>query len=66
MGDKQDKLVLETEEVTTPLTEFTQNIMGTSVVTVKPKMKTIQTKTCPLSKCPYSLISTYQMERGQD
>ena len=44
-GDKQDKLVLETEEVVTPLTQFTQNIMGTSVVTVKPKMKTIQTKT---------------------
>ena len=44
-GDKQDKLVLETEEVATPLTQFTQNIMGTSVVTVKPKMKTIQTKT---------------------
>ena len=45
VGDKQDKLVLETEEVATPLTQFTQNIMGTSVVTVKPKMKTIQTKT---------------------
>ena len=45
MGDKQDKFVLETEEVATPLTQFTQNIMGTSVVTVKPKMKTIQTKT---------------------
>ena len=44
MGDKQDKLVLETEEVATPLTQFTQNIMGTSVVTIKPKMKTIQTK----------------------
>ena len=43
-GDKQDKLVLETKEVATPLTQFTQNIMGTSVVTVKPKMKTIQTK----------------------
>ena len=37
--------MLETEEVATPLTQFTQNIMGTSVVTVKPKMKTIQTKT---------------------
>ena len=36
--------MLETEEVATPLTQFTQNIMGTSVVTVKPKMKTIQTK----------------------
>ena len=44
VGDKQDKLVLETEDVATPLTQFTQNIMGTSVVTVKPKMKTIQTK----------------------
>ena len=32
------------QEVTTPLTQFTQNIMGTSVVTVKPKMKTMQTK----------------------
>ena len=44
-GDKQDKFVLETDEVGTPLTQFTQNIMGTSVVTVKPKTKTTQTKT---------------------
>ena len=43
-GDKQDKFALETDEATTPLTQFTQNIMGTSVVTVKPKMKTTQTK----------------------
>ena len=42
--DKQDKLVLGTEEVTTPLTQFTQNILGSSVATVKPKMKTTQTK----------------------
>ena len=44
VGDKQDKFVLETDEVTTPLTQFTQNIMGTSVVTVKPKIKTMDTK----------------------
>ena len=44
-GDKQDKSVLEIDEVATPLTQFTQNIMGTSVVTVKPKTKTTQTKT---------------------
>ena len=37
VGDKQDKFVLETDEVATPLTQFTQNIMGISVVTVKPK-----------------------------
>ena len=43
-GDKKDKFVLETDEVATPLTQFTQNIMGTSVVTVKPKIKTTQTK----------------------
>ena len=43
-GDKQDKSVLETDEVATPLTQFTQNIIGTSVVTVKPKTKTTQTK----------------------
>ena len=43
-GDKQDKFVLETDEVATPLTQFIQNIMGTSVVTVKPKTKTTQTK----------------------
>ena len=43
-GDKQDKFVLETDEMATPLTQFTQNIMGTSVVTVKPKPKTTQTK----------------------
>ena len=44
-GDKQDKFVSEIDEVTTPLTQFTQNIMGTSVVMVKPKTKTTQTKT---------------------
>ena len=44
-GDKQDKLALETDEVATPLTQFTQIIMGTSVVTVKPKTITMQTKT---------------------
>ena len=44
VGDKQDKFVLETVEVATPLTQFTQNIMGTSVVMVKPKTKTTQTK----------------------
>ena len=43
--DKQDEFVLETDEVTTPLTQFTQNIMGTSVVTVKLKTKTMHTKT---------------------
>ena len=36
-GDKQDRFVLETDEVTAPLTQFTQNIMGTSVVMVKTK-----------------------------
>ena len=45
VGDKQDKFVLETDEVATPLTQFTENIMGTSVVTVKPKTKTMHTKT---------------------
>ena len=44
-GDKQDQFPTQTGEVTTPLTQFTQNIMGTSVVTVKPKAKTMQTKT---------------------
>ena len=43
-GDIQDKFVLETDETTTLLTQFTQNIMGTSVVMVKPKTKT-KTKT---------------------
>ena len=43
-GDKQDKFVLETDEVATPLTQFTQNIMGTSVVMVKPKAKATQTR----------------------
>ena len=45
VGDKQDQFPTQTGEVTTPLTQFTQNIMGTSVVTVKPKAKTMQTKT---------------------
>ena len=44
-GDKQDKFVSETDEVTTPLTQFTQNKMGTSVVMVKPKTKTTPTRT---------------------
>ena len=43
-GDKQDQFSTQTDEVTTPLMQFTQNIMGTSVVTVKPKAKTKQTK----------------------
>ena len=43
-GDKQDQFPTQTGEVTTPLMQFTQNIMGTSVVTVKPKAKTMQTK----------------------
>ena len=43
VGDKQDKFVLKWQ-VATPLTQFTQNIRGTSVVTVKPKLKTAQTK----------------------
>ena len=41
-GNKQDQFPTQTGEVTTPLTQFTQNIMGTSVVTVKPKAKTMQ------------------------
>ena len=45
VGDKQDQFPTQTGEVTTPLTQFTQNIMGTSVITVKPKAKTMQTKT---------------------
>ena len=44
-GDKQDQFPKQTGEVTTPLMQFTQNIMGTSVVTVKPQTKTTQTKT---------------------
>ena len=45
VGNKQDQFPTQTGEVTTPLTQFTQNIMGTSVVTVKPKAKNTQTKT---------------------
>ena len=44
-GDKQDQFPTQTDEVTTPLTQFTQKIMETSVVMVKPKTKTMQTKT---------------------
>ena len=44
-GNKQDQFPTQTGEVTTPLMQFTQNIMGTSVVTVKPKVKNMQTKT---------------------
>ena len=45
VGNKQDQFPTQTGEVTTPLTQFTQNIMGTLVITVKPKAKTTQTKT---------------------
>ena len=44
-GNSQDQFPTQTDEVTIPLTQFTQNIMGTSVVMVKPKTKTTQTKT---------------------
>ena len=43
VGDKQNQFSIQTGEVTTPLTQFTQNIMGTLVITVKPKAKTTQT-----------------------
>ena len=43
-GGKQDQFPTQTDEVTTPLTQFTQNIIGTSVVMVKPKAKSMQTK----------------------
>ena len=42
--DKQDQFPTQIEEVTTPLMQFTQNIMGSSVFMVKPKTKTMQTK----------------------
>ena len=44
VGGRQDQFPTQTDEVTTSLTQFTQNIMGTSVVMVKPKVKTTQTK----------------------
>ena len=44
VGNKQDQFPTQAGEVTTPLTQFTQNIMGTLVITVKPKAKTTQTK----------------------
>ena len=65
MGDKQGKLALKTEEVATPLKQFTQNIMGTSVVTVKPKMKTIQTKTFTQQSLT-SCLQQYPMYYGND
>ena len=37
--NKQDQFPTQTGEVTTPLTQFTQNIMETSVITVTPKAK---------------------------
>ena len=43
-GNKKDQFPAQTDEVTTPPTQFTQNIMGTSVVTVKSKAKTMQIK----------------------
>ena len=43
--NKQDQFPTQIAEVTTPLTQFTQDVMGTSVITVTPKAKTMQTKT---------------------
>ena len=45
VGDKQGQFSVQTGEVTTPLTQFTQNIMGTSVIMVTPKVRSTQTKT---------------------
>ena len=45
VGDRQNQFPTQTGEVTTPLTQFTQNIMGTSVITVTPKVRSTQTKT---------------------
>ena len=51
VGDKEDQFPTQTGEVTTPLTQFTQNIMGTLVITVKPKAKTMQTKMSAQKMC---------------
>ena len=56
-GDKQDQFPTQADEVTTPLMQFTQNIMGTMQKPCRLRR--------PLNKCPYSLISIYPMERGQ-
>ena len=45
VGDRQNQFPTQIGEVTTPLTQFTQNIMGTSVITVTPKARSTQTKT---------------------
>ena len=42
--NKQDQFPTQTGEVTIPLTQFTQNIMGTSVITVKPKTRFLSTQ----------------------
>ena len=44
VGDRQNQFPTQVGEVTTPLTQFTQNIMGTSVITVTPKARSTQTK----------------------
>ena len=49
-GNNQDQFPTQTGEVTTPLMQFTQNILGTSAVTVKPKARTMQTKTSTQQK----------------
>ena len=53
VGSKQDQFPTQTGEVTTPLTQFTQNIMGTSVITVTPKQRPCRLKH-PHNKCPSS------------
>ena len=42
--NKRDQFPTQFGDVTTPLTQFTQNIMGTSVIMVKPKIRFTQTK----------------------
>ena len=64
VGDKQGQFPTQIGEVTTPLTQFTQNIMGTSVITVKPKARSTQTKTST-QQMPIQQISIYLMEEDQ-
>ena len=64
VGDRQNQFPTQISEVTTPLTQFSQNIMGTSVITLKPKQSPHRLK-CLHSKCPFSQISIYLMEEDQ-
>ena len=63
--NKQGQFPTQIGEVTTPLTQFTQNIMGTSGYYGKNQKQDPHRLKRLHSKCPFSQISIYLMEEDQ-